>query len=576
MRPAQVLLYAAVLASCQGSFSPWGGGEKPAETKPRESPTAPESPESPKGQELPSEPLRYGASPGLRPLSVRELNASLKVLLGDDRRPASVALPSDVPPSVNVPRYPFDNSFYAAREPGSYDAARVSAPRITAIDELAKDVTEAFLKDDARMQAVLPCIPASITDQDCFTKIVRDFGLASQRRPLSEEDVDAFVSTITTFAAKANNARGGLNVFFRAMLESPDFLYRTELGKPVEGRAGEFMLDDYELASKLSFTLTGRAPSLALLKSVAAGKLQDEASLASVVDQLLASPEAVEHLEYFHAAWLGYQQVGAGTSSLSKAMRAEARAHVERVVFAEKRPWRDLFTLNETFVTTELAAYYKLSAPAGAQGWVRHTDQLRHGLFGTSAFLAVGGRADGDTSATFRGKNVRQHLFCEPMPPPPPNVNPDDPPKDPNASPCKIAQLKATVLTMSACAGCHRNMDPIAFGLENYSAFGLYRAAEETRPECTITGEGTVAGHGTFKGPAGLAKLALDSGRLELCLVQRWLEFSNGNTSDTQLGKLAVALADDFRTDGNLILFLRRLALSDEFRVRRSLPQELP
>lgn len=505
------------------------------------------------------------AAAGFRPLSVREYNAALSVLLADESSPGNVGLPKD-------DYKPFDNLF---------EYATVSASKVEAFDVLAEQVTRALLADDARLARVVPCVPTSAGDSACFSRVIDRMGLLFLRRPIDDTERATFAALVSDYAA-SEGPKGGLEVLLRVLLQHPDFLYRHEHGhldpKAAPG-AATYVLDDFELVSKLAFTLWGRPPTGELLDLAASGKLADPAAYRALAVRMLADPLAVAHLDFFHAAWLGYAKLAPGADkapALAGDMRAETRHLVERVVFGpsgEGGPWRALFTMDEAWVTPALATHYGLPAPSDAVGgWVKETDPQRRGIFGTASFLFVGQKY-GDTSTTQRGYNIKKQVFCETIAPPPANINTDEPPHDAkNTSRCKADQLATTLLEPSSvCVTCHGKLDPIGFGLERYDGEGVLRSTQPNAPECTLSGKGEVAGRGAFEGPAGLAELALSSGRVEYCAVQRWINLTNGSKVDPRIDALTDHAFADFKTDGNLKAFILRQVTAPLFRVRRAL-----
>jgi hypothetical protein len=129
-----------------------------------------------------------------------------------------------------------------------------------------------------------------------------------------------------------------------------------------------------------------------------------------------------------------------------------------------------------------------------------------------------------DTSPTLRGKLIRTRLLCQDIPPPPESVNKDDLPE--SDSPCK-KDVRAIYMT-GGCKGCHGQMDPIGWGLENYDKEGRYRTYEPDHPECTIDGKGTIEGVGEFEGPGGLADLLVASDDLQTCVTTQLYRFAMG------------------------------------------------
>ncbi|HET6585137.1 MAG TPA: DUF1588 domain-containing protein, partial [Nannocystaceae bacterium] len=237
---------------------------------------------------------------------------------------------------------------------------------------------------------------------------------------------------------------------------------------------------------------------------------------------------------------------------------------LERVVFDEQRPWFDIFRLDETFVNDTLAEHYGLPLPGSdTPEWVQYDSPDRRGLLAHGAFLSVGGKFN-DTSPVQRGLLIRTRLFCQDIPPPPPDVDVDQAPVGAVCKEDRYANHR-----MGGCAGCHSQLDPVGFGLENYDAQGRYRSHELDNPDtpddesqCVISGDGEIVGIGTFSGPAELGALAIDAGLLDGCVVKQLYRYAIGRQEIDVLDQAfidAVVLAvggGEFRLDDVLLQFV--------------------
>src|SRR5262249_25421508 len=156
--------------------------------------------------------------------------------------------------------------------------------------------------------------------------------------------------------------------------------------------------------------------------------------------------------------------------------------------FDEKRPWQDLFRAQETFVSDALATHYGLPTHGSEQpAWTSYEGTARRGLLSQGALLSLGARGD-ETSPTLRGKAVRTRLLRQGVAPPPPGTKSDQPPPATESAVCKKDRYMQHS-TNPACAGCHRQMDPIGFGLENFDGKGRFRTKENTTADCPIDGK---------------------------------------------------------------------------------------
>lgn len=439
----------------------------------------------------------------LRRLSAYEYDNAIEHLLEDDARAGEQLLPAD-------PRSPFDNDA-TLQEP--------SQALVEAAELLAHDAAARLLSDDARRARVIGCDDAS-----CFPAFVERFGRRALRRPLHAEELDAFLAL-----EEQHGFDAAVEVAVVAFLQHPRFLYRVEVDD----------IDGFEIATRLSFLLWGSIPDDPLLDAAGRDELDERAEIRVQAERMLRDPRAQRQLSRLVAMWLGFDAMA--QHGLAAAMRVETDALIHRVVFEEKRPWRDLFTATETFVTPDLAAHYGFDA-VDQPGWVTDPRGDRAGILSHGTFLSVGAK-HGDTSPTLRGLAVRERLLCDTIGAPPPGIEVDDPIPAQDGVVCKEDRYR-TVHAGGGCAGCHQRIDPIGFGLERYDAHGRYRTTEPNEPSCTLSGEGEVVELGTFEGPGELGTLLVESDALGECLSRQLVRYALGRSElDVADARLAERLA---------------------------------
>jgi len=487
-----------------------------------------------------------------RRLSRSELTNLAKDALGDDGVATLKYLAED--------EYgPFDND---------YALQKASLALIESLEAAADDIAARAVLP-ANRGKVVPCNPTGPGDASCLRSTIESVGQRLYRRPLSEEQISAYL-TLQSYAMEitpgvTHDFYTAVELVLRSMLQDPEVLYRVEVGVPTT-EPGIFKLDSYEVASRLSFLLWGSGPDSALLDQAKAGALLDSASRSSAAARLLGDQRAKAQLERFHAMWLGYRAIPAA-ADLAASFSLETNKLIEKIVFEQPSSYLDLFTSPITFVNAQLATQYGLSAPAAGEGWVSYADDKRAGILSHGSVLAAFSKFS-DTSPTQRGIFVQTRLLCNKVAPPPANVNVDQPPTDGDKV-CKLDRYDAH-RTLASCKGCHAQLDPIGYGLENYDIGGKYRTHDDAHAECILPDKGELPGVGEFSGPGQLARLLVDNGKVEQCFLQHLLTYAVGRELRPEENSLQSALLASFKSGGyDLQQLLEGYVSGDRFALRQ-------
>jgi len=375
------------------------------------------------------------------------------------------------------------------------------------------------------------------TDAACRQAFIRNFGKRVHRAPLSDADVATYEQIFTAEASFADGAEAVTS----AMLQSPYFLYRRELGVP---DAAAYELTPYEIASDLSYFLTGSMPDAQLMSAADSGALSTAAGRDQQTDRLLQSPGGHLAVASFMNGWLGLPKLATVakddaifklTASLRRSMAEESRAFIDNIFFTQRGNLTDLFTSSRTFVNSELAAHYGLPN-AGAMGTqvapVTLTESARD--FGILAHgsMMTAYATSAESSPVQRGKLVRVRLLCQELPPPPANLDTMlKPPTQPTTTRDHFSQHSSN----DNCRYCHTRMDPIGFGFEHYDAFGRRREMDGGKP---VDASGKVIAGPTgedvpFDGVAGLTKYLTTTANdaVNSCMIRYWSYFAFGSYS---------------------------------------------
>lgn len=489
-----------------------------------------------------------------RRLSRAELDNTLRDALGDDTRPAARVLADDA-------FTPFDND---------YDQQRASRALIDSLAALAEDVAARAVAPDRRA-ALVSCTPSGPDDAACFQEVIETVGRRLFRRPLAGEEIAAYLG-LQAFAVEdnpyvENDFYTAVELFLRSVLQDPEFLYRIEVGTAT-GEDGVFALTSHEIAARMSYLLWGSTPDDALLDAADQDALLAAGERRAQVGRLLADERAREQLHRFHAMWLGYRGVPHG-AELVAAFDLETTKLIDRLVFDEPASYLELFRFGQTYLTSFLAEHYGLPAPEGGEGWVDYGDSGRAGILSHGSVLSAFGKF-ADTSPTQRGIFIQTRLLCNVIPPPPANVDVDQPPGEGGDAVCKYDRYAAHRDSSLSCASCHEQIDPVGFGLENYDIAGRYREHDDGHPECPIDGQGELTGHGSFRGPAELGELLIASGALDDCVVRQWSSFALGRPLNDAEAAMVEGLRSSFEGSGYALTELvASFVESDAFALRK-------
>ncbi len=495
-------------------------------------------------------------------LSRREIEATIVDVFGIVGA-AERNLPADPKSAVNP--------VYAAEVEVFDTLAATKTPSqvfVDGLESLAFEVARDFSANTSAVDALAGCTPVQPLDDACLRSFIRNAGLRLWRRPLTDEQVDAFVATVGPLATDPAAGASGHYVAVRgaiaSLMLSPELVYRTEIGSPIGD--GMVRLDNYELVSRLSYFLWGTTPPQTLLDRAAGAELSDE-DVAALVDEMLGDPRGKAQMRVFHELWLRYTDMLVIDPTLAADMKMETDALVDRALATDvgNASWLTLFTSAETFVTSALATHYRLAAPA-EPGWVSYGDG-RGGILSHGSFLSLSKTKLTETLPSRRGAMIGRRLLCEVIMPPPPNVAVDMGVTVPEGG-CKSDAYEAHA--SGSCAGCHNVIDGIGFGFERYDGLGQYREVETENPACAIDGVGTFGGQ-TFSGPADFVAANLE--QISDCAVVNLVRFAarDWNASDERIDRLTAAFNE---SNHDFAALMRAVATDSSFRHRRDVAAE--
>jgi hypothetical protein len=494
----------------------------------------------------------------LRLLTTRQYRETLRDLLG-------AAVPEDLNLEAEA-----RISGYAELAAASLTLSGLATEQL---EEAAFELAHAAVLDEATRRRLVTCTPSSSEDEECLRDFVSEFGRSVFRRPLEDDETERYAGLAVLAATTASDFWAGVEYSLAAFLQSPNFLYRAELGKPSDIGDGTRVLEAYEMASRLSFFLWGSTPDAQLLDAAQTGSLSTPEGVREEAERLLASPRAEASLLGVLAQMLRLEDLDKLepspdkfpllTPTLGASMREETLRSLSDLLLVQNSDYRELLTTRTTFVNSELAAVYGLE-PTLSPGFERITlpdGGPRAGLLGQASFLALNAHASA-TSPTLRGKFIREVLLCEAVPPPPPDVDVNL--MDGDTTDRTMRDRLSEHAVNPACAGCHGRMDPLGLALEHFDAIGTYRDTDAGIP-LDVTGDfdGT-----TFDGARKLGELLSTDPRTAECLVRNLYRVATGHLEEAGERAAIDALTSGFSTENFRVRpLLARIATSDVFRM---------
>ena len=445
----------------------------------------------------------------------------------------------------------------------------ISSYGVEKYEGAAYDIAEQVVDSPVLRAEWVPC-DGSTLDEVCATDVLDALGLHLWRRPLS----DAELTVVTDLAVHAGETLGsfdaGLQYGIAALLMSPHFLYRVELGDGPDAPADGY--DDWEMASRLSFFLWNTTPDADLLDAAGQGLLTDTDTLAEVVDGMLADERTRSGVAALFTEMLHLDELDSLTKDptvftymsdeLGPSARTETLTVIDRHVFDDDAPYPGLFTTRRTWVDRTLAALYDVPAPTpdGFGEIELPADGGRRGILGHASFLALQAHAS-STSVTRRGIFVRELLLCTVIPEPPANANTAIPEVAEDAR--TMRERIAVHLEDPTCAGCHQITDPLGLGFENFDGLGRWRTTEN---DAMIDPSGDLDGE-WFADAWEAGAVVARHRNLGACLTETFLQYATGNRSEDLDGALVDWHTEGFAAaDHRVHWLLRDVALSPTFR----------
>ena len=453
----------------------------------------------------------------IRRLTNAEFDASARALLGTTSAPS---VDFSFPPDAK--QGPANSPAGAAFSVN--DAQRVDPVLAGKLDAAALAlVTEA--RGNGKLAALAPCPDTSATGAEACAKIfIEGVGAKAYRRALSADESAGLLRTYHV-GADAHTYAEGIDLVTRVLLQSPGFLYLTEIGDV--GAGPSFVMAAGEIASSLSYLLTAGPPDDALRDVAASGALTKPETRESETQRLLATDAGRERFVRVVREWLGIDQVAHREKSqdvypefknVSLSMEQESKAFIDEVLSHSTGTLGELLTADWTIADQPLAAVYGVSA-AGTGQRTSLASVKRRGILNQGAFLSVFATNNG-SHPVFRGVALMRRIACIPS-------------KDPGilgivvsfpaADPTKTTRSRFEAHAKDpSCANCHTSIDNFGFALENFDGMGKARTTENGLPiDTSVTLNVGADFDGSYADSTELMNALAQSDAVKACLARQ-------------------------------------------------------
>ena len=389
-----------------------------------------------------------------------------------------------------------------------------------------------------------------------------DFANKAFRRPPVEGELRPILNLVQSKIKDGLSNLEALQLGFQTILSAPGFLYLNE---------GTGVLDDYALASRLSYFLWSSMPDGELSNLAKDGKLTNLDVLTKQVDRMLADTKGKRLSQNFLRLWLELDNIGKMPPSrefvsfyrdnLESAMLRETDLFFKHILEENLHPV-ELLSADYSFINRELGEHYGISGLEGNEfRKVRMEGSERGGILGHGSFLTAS--ANGvDTSPVVRGIYVMNKLL-DYTPPPPPDDVPEIEPDVTGATTLREKLIKHR--EDASCAQCHKKIDPAGFALENFDAIGAWR--EKYNKSLEVDSSGKLPNGKTFSSPSEFKKLVIEEKKTFVrCLTKKLLTYAIGRKLNSGDRDTVDSIVEELNDSGKGMRdLIKMIVLSETF-----------
>lgn len=515
-------------------------------------------------------------SPGrLRRLTKREYTATLRDLLGSDIL-ANLTTQLDQLDTESIKGTPVIDLF------DTTNPVPVSMKLILAFEAVASRAADLIAANSARMNSLAGsnCISSTSVPDSCVNTLLDNFGAKAHRRPMTVDEKTRYLALYRTGTSPTESFARVIT----AILQAPAFLYHlTDQGTPLPNRIDVLVLTPYEIASKLSYTITGTMPDNQLFEAARTGALATSSGVQQQAERLFNLANAKGQVREFYSQWLGIQHLPAMTPPADvsaginvEAFRSEAKQEVIDIM--DEMIWNRNANYGEILSTRLIAprgpALATVYGVGPSTGLIESTDANREGILTRPGLLAKS--LVGASDPVRRGVQVRIHMLCDTLSPPPADAESSGATYDPLDS---TRNRIAAKTSPTNCMSCHSRINGLGFTFEHFDGFGRYRTSETVQ----YSGQSRVHTINAVAEPninspmdppvdgvTELQRAMVSSTKGPACLAIQYYRFQTGGRGDAgddcSLSNLYSALS---RTGGSLKAMMQEIVNGPFYKVKK-------
>ncbi len=512
-----------------------------------------------------------GQQAGDEPVKMKVLIDDHAVQQFDIEKPKQVSVDVDFEPGTHKIGCEFINDYFDKAHPAALNNDRnlivqlihVSGPNSISAQDLSAS--------EQRLMFVKP--GDGLSNEQAARKLIERWALWAFRRPPREEEIDQLLKLFGEAAQNDESFEGCMQIVLQAILVSPNFLYKVELPLPADG--SRRALNDWELASALSYFLWSSAPDDALLEAARSGALSTADGYRQQIERMLDDPKAQNLVDNFAIQWLQLRRLDRAAPNPEKFpnfddplrhdMLTETQLTVQHVI-ETNAPITQLLDSKVSFVNGRLAKLYGIPGVDGDD--FRQVDvasEHRGGLL-TQASVLTATSNPSRTSPVKRGKWIMENLLGQTPPPPDPAAMPLDQQHELTGT---LRERMEQHRRNPSCASCHARMDPLGFALEHYDAIGRWRDKDDGQP---VDSSAKLPNGTEFDGAAELQQLLSGamSRQFVRCFIERLMTFALGRGLDYRDHCVVdQILADVAQDDNRFRSIVLAICNSEPFRFRQ-------